>query len=128
MKRIFSQGEMPGPMNFRGLKIGVAICEDIWFDDVTECLMETGSRVLVILNGSPYNRNKEEKRMNVVLERVVETKLPLIYVNQVGGQDELVFDGGSFVVNSDYRIVTKLSNFVSEIKTTEWKRRRKMVL
>ena len=121
-ERIFSQGEMPGPMNFRGLKIGVAICEDIWFDDVTECLMETGSELLVILNGSPYNRNKEEKRMNVVLERVVETKLPLIYVNQVGGQDELVFDGGSFVVNPDYRIVTKLSNFVSEIKTTEWRK------
>ena len=89
-ERIFSQGEMPGPMNFRGLKIGVAICEDIWFDDVTECLMETGSELLVILNGSPYNRNKEEKRMNVVLERVVEPKLPLIYVNQVGGQEEIV--------------------------------------
>ena len=121
-ERIFSQGEMPGPMNFRGLKMGVAICEDIWFDDVTECLMETGAEILVILNGSPYNRDKQERRMNVVLERVVETKLPLIYVNQVGGQDELVFDGGSFVVNSDYQIVTKLSNFVSEVKNTQWKK------
>ena len=121
-ERIFSQGEMPGPMNFRGLKMGVAICEDIWFDDVTECLMETGAELLVILNGSPYNRNKQEKRMNVVLERVVETKLPLIYVNQVGGQDELVFDGGSFVVNSDYQIVTKLPNFVSDVQNTEWKK------
>ena len=114
-ERIFSQGEMPGPMNFRGLKIGVAICEDIWFDDVTECLMETGSELLVILNGSPYNRNKEEKRMNVVLERVVETKLPLIYVNQVGGQDELVFDGGSFVVNETGEMIYQASQFDEEV-------------
>ena len=120
-ERIFSQGEMTGPMNFRGLKMGVAICEDIWFDDVTECLMETGAELLVILNGSPYNRNKQEKRMNVVLERVVETKLPLIYVNQVGGQDELVFDGGSFVLKSDYQIFTKLPNFVSDVQNSEWK-------
>ncbi|MEK9794222.1 MAG: nitrilase-related carbon-nitrogen hydrolase, partial [Hyphomicrobiales bacterium] len=88
-ERIFNKGNLPGPINFRGLKIGVAICEDIWHEDVVECLAETGAELLIVLNGSPYNREKQDLRTNVAIQRVVESGLGLIYVNQIGGQDEL---------------------------------------
>ncbi len=119
-ERIFNKGDLPGPINFRGLKIGVAICEDIWHEDVVECLAETGAEILIVLNGSPYNRDKQDLRTNVAMQRVVESGLGLIYVNQIGGQDELVFDGGSFVINPDYSMPVKLPNFVSNIQSTLW--------
>lgn len=119
-ERIFNKGNLPGPINFRGLKIGVAICEDIWHEDVVECLAETGAELLIVLNGSPYNREKQDLRINVAMQRVVESGLGLIYVNQIGGQDELVFDGGSFVINPDYSMPVKLPNFVSNIQNTLW--------
>ena len=119
-ERIFNKGDLPGPINFRGLKIGVAICEDIWHEDVVECLAETGAEILIVLNGSPYNRDKQDLRINVAMQRVVESGLGLIYVNQIGGQDELVFDGGSFVINPDYSMPVKLPNFVSNIQSTLW--------
>ena len=119
-ERIFDKGNLPGPINFRGLKIGVAICEDIWHEDVVECLAETGAELLIVLNGSPYNREKQDLRINVAMQRVVESGLGLIYVNQIGGQDELVFDGGSFVINPDYSMPVKLPNFVSNIQNTLW--------
>ncbi len=119
-ERIFNKGNLPGPINFRGLKIGVAICEDIWHEDVVECLAETGAEILIVLNGSPYNREKQDLRTNVAMQRVVESGLGLIYVNQIGGQDELVFDGGSFVINPDYSMPVKLPNFVSKIQNTLW--------
>ncbi len=119
-ERIFNKGNLPGPINFRGLKIGVAICEDIWHEDVVECLAETGAELLIVLNGSPYNREKQDLRINVAMQRVVESSLGLIYVNQIGGQDELVFDGGSFVINPDYSMPVKLPNFVSKIQNTLW--------
>ena len=100
-KRVFDQGPMPGPVNFRGVRIGVPICEDIWKDEVCECLQETGSEMLISPNGSPFDWPKPDQRMNVAVARVTETGLPLLYVNQVGGQDELVFDGASFVLNAD---------------------------
>jgi NAD+ synthase len=121
-ERIFCQGDMPGPMNFRDIKIGVAICEDVWFEDVVECLTETGAELLIVLNGSPFTRNKHDLRINIAMQRVVESKLPLIYVNQVGGQDELVFDGGSFVINSDFSVPLKLQNFTSSVVNTIWKK------
>ena len=119
-ERIFNKGNLPGPINFRGLKIGVAICEDIWHEDVVECLAETGAELLIVLNGSPYNREKQDLRTNVAMQRVVESGLGLIYVNQIGGQDELVFDGGSFIINPDYSMPVKLPNFVSNIQNTLW--------
>lgn len=119
-ERIFNKGDLPGPINFRGLKIGVAICEDIWHEDVVECLAETGAEILIVLNGSPYNREKQDLRTNVAIQRVVESGLGLIYVNQIGGQDELVFDGGSFVINPDYSMPVKLPNFISNIQSTLW--------
>jgi NAD+ synthase len=104
-KRIFKAGELPGPVNFRGVRLGLAVCEDMWTPDVCETLMESGAEILVIINGSPYERDKVDVRMNYAVARVTETELPLIYVNQVGGQDELVFDGGSFVLGADRRMV-----------------------
>jgi NAD+ synthase len=100
-KRVFDQGPLPGPIMFRGVRLGVPICEDIWKEEVCECLQETGSELLISPNGSPFDWPKPDLRMNVALARVVETGLPLIYVNQCGGQDELVFDGASFVLNPD---------------------------
>jgi NAD+ synthase len=107
-KRVFDQGPMPGPLNFRGVRIGVPICEDIWQDEVCECLQETGSEFLISPNGSPFDWPKPDLRMNVAVARVTETGLPLLYVNQIGGQDELVFDGASFVLNADRTLAVQM--------------------
>ena len=120
--RVFDEGPMPGPINFRGLRIGVPICEDIWVDDVVECLEETGAEFLIVPNGSPYTRAKLEQRMSVVVARVSETNLPLLYVNQVGGQDELVFDGGSFALNGDRSLGFQMPHFVAGVELSEWRR------
>ncbi|MBT3808808.1 MAG: NAD+ synthase [Rhodospirillaceae bacterium] len=121
-KRIFKAGELPGPVNFRGVRLGLAVCEDMWTSDVCETLMESGAEILVIINGSPYERDKVDVRMNYAVARVTETELPLIYVNQVGGQDELVFDGGSFVLGADRRMVAASKQFVEDLTLTEWVR------
>jgi NAD+ synthase len=121
-KRIFKAGELPGPVNFRGVRLGLAVCEDMWTPDVCETLMESGAEILVIINGSPYERDKVDVRMNYAVARVTETELPLIYVNQVGGQDELVFDGGSFVLGADRRMAAAAKQFVEDLVLTEWTR------
>ncbi|MDE0780556.1 MAG: NAD+ synthase [Alphaproteobacteria bacterium] len=121
-KRVFDSGELPGPVNFRGVRLGLAVCEDMWTPDVAETLMESGAEILVIINGSPYERDKVDVRMNHAVARVTEAELPLIYVNQVGGQDELVFDGGSFVLNADRRMVAASKQFVEDLTLTEWAR------
>jgi NAD+ synthase len=107
-KRVFDVGPMPGPVSFRGVRIGVPICEDIWQDEVCECLQETGSEFLISPNGSPFDWPKPDLRLNVAVARVTETGLPLLYVNQVGGQDELVFDGASFVLNADRTLAAQM--------------------
>jgi NAD+ synthase len=122
-KRVFEPGPMPGPVNFRGVRIGVPICEDIWGPEVVECLAETGAEMLVVPNGSPYWRDKGDVRLNVAVARVTEQGLPAIYVNQVGGQDELVFDGVSFGLHSDRSLAFQLGGFTECIVTTEWFRR-----
>ncbi len=121
-KRIFKAGELPGPVNFRGVRLGLAVCEDMWTPDVCETLMESGAEILVVINGSPYERDKVDVRMNFAVARVTETELPLIYVNQVGGQDELVFDGGSFVLGADRRMVAASKQFAEDLTLTEWTR------
>lgn len=122
-KRVFAQGPMPGPINFRGVRIGVPICEDIWSADVVECLAETGSELLIVPNGSPYWRDKDDVRLNTVVARVAEQNLPLIYLNQVGGQDELVFDGASFALHADRSMAFQLPAFVETVVTTRWERK-----
>jgi NAD+ synthase len=120
--RVFAPGPMPGPINIRGVRVGVPICEDIWFDDVVECLQESGAEMLLVPNGSPFEDGKQDQRMAHATARVVESGLPLVYLNQVGGQDELVFDGGSFVLNADRSLAHQLPGFVEEIRLTDWTR------
>src|SRR5665213_3185959 len=100
-KRVFAAGPLPGPLNVRGVRLGVPICEDIWAPDACECLSETGVEILAVPNGSPFEAGKEDMRVQLAVARVSESGLPLIYLNQVGGQDELVFDGASFVLNAE---------------------------
>ncbi|WP_319498131.1 NAD+ synthase [uncultured Cohaesibacter sp.] len=115
-KRVFSAGPMPGPINLRGVAVGVPICEDIWDIEVCECLAETGAEMLVVPNGSPFNLDKWEVRQQVALQRVIETELPLVYLNQVGGQDELVFDGASFALNGDRSLAMQMVGFEEDQK------------
>ena len=119
-KRVFDAGPLPGPLNFKGVRIGVPICEDIWKDEVTECLAECGTEILLVPNGSPYEWNKEDVRLNIAVARITETDLPLAYLNQVGGQDELVFDGSSFVLNGDRSLAVQLPAWEEAVVVTEW--------
>ena len=122
-KRVFTPGPMPGPVNFRGVRLGLPICEDIWGAEVVECLAETGAEMLIVPNGSPYWRQKGDVRLNIAVARVTEQGLPTVYVNQVGGQDELVFDGVSFGLHSDCSLAFQLAGFQEAIVTTQWVRR-----
>ncbi|MFV3130195.1 NAD+ synthase [Niveispirillum sp. KHB5.9] len=121
-KRVFVPGPLPGPVNFRGVRLGVLVCEDMWTPDVTETLAETGAEILVVPNGSPFEIDKIDRRLELAVARVVETGLPLIYLNQVGGQDELVFDGASFALNADRSLVAQLPAFDSRLAITRWTR------
>ncbi|MPZ10062.1 MAG: NAD+ synthase [Kiloniellaceae bacterium] len=121
-KRVFGAGPLPGPMNFRGVRLGVMVCEDMWKPDVCECLEESGAEILVVINGSPYELTKTEERIQLAVQRIGETGLPLVYVNQVGGQDELVFDGASFVLNADHGLAAQLPAFEEAIEVTAWQR------
>jgi NAD+ synthase len=121
-KRVFAPGPIPGPLNVRGVRLGVPICEDIWGPEIVETLVETGAEILVSPNGSPFDWPKPDKRMNVAVARVTESGLPLAYLNQVGGQDELVFDGASFVLNPDRRLALQLPAWREALVITEWER------
>jgi NAD+ synthase len=121
-KRVFESGPLPGPIVFKGVRIGIPICEDIWHADVVECISETGGEILLVPNGSPYHRDKTEVRLNIAVSRVVESGLPLVYLNMVGGQDELVFDGSSFCLNANRSIAFQLPSFRETVVTTQWVR------
>jgi NAD+ synthase len=127
-KRVFARGPVAGPLPVRGLRIGVPICEDTWleesedYENVVECLAETGAEILVVPNGSPYARDKGDTRLSISVARVTESGLPLVYLNQVGGQDELVFDGASFVLNGDLSVAAQLPAFEENITTLRWTR------
>ena len=118
-QRVFNKDRMPGPILFKGIKIGLMICEDMWYPDVAESLQESGAELLIVINGSPFDQNKEDERLSVAVARVVETNLPLIYVNQIGGQDELVFDGGSFALDSRAKLKLQSSAWKEEINHIE---------
>ena len=121
-KRVFAEGPMPGPIDFQGVRLGVMICEDMWEPDVAECLEETGAEILIVTNGSPFDVDKPDLRLNLAVARIVESGLPLIYVNQWGGQDELVFDGGSFVLNADRSLAARLPDWRGAVLPTVWGR------
>ncbi|WEF25917.1 NAD+ synthase [Paracoccus sp. S3-43] len=113
--RLFDSGPISGPYPVAGARIGSPICEDGWAPDVAETLAETGAEILVVPNGSPYHRNKLDLRMGHMVGRVVETGLPLVYVNMVGGQDDQLYDGASFVLNPGGHKVVQLPPFVETL-------------
>jgi NAD+ synthase len=127
-KRLFARGPAAGPVTVRGVRVGVPICEDIWleesheYENVVECLAETGAEILVVPNGSPYARDKGDLRLSIAVARVTESGLPLVYLNQIGGQDELVFDGASFALNADLSVATQLPAFEENITTLRWRK------
>ncbi len=110
-KRIFAAAPLQGPYQVGPLRIGTPICEDAWHSEVSETLAETGAQILLVPNGSPYHRHKHDLRQSLMVARVVETGLPLVYLNMVGGQDDQVFDGGSFVLNPSGALAAQLPQF-----------------
>jgi NAD+ synthase len=109
--RVFTKGNLAEPVEYKGHKLGIAICEDLWFPTIANHLKEQGAEVLISLNGSPFEIGKDQKRLRIIGDRVCETGLPAIYINQVGGQDEVVYDGGSFVMDSHGEVVAHLPFF-----------------
>ncbi|MCB1364356.1 MAG: NAD+ synthase [Rhodobacteraceae bacterium] len=121
-QRLFASGRVAGPYAIGGLRIGSPICEDAWFQDVAETLAETGAEFLLVPNGSPYYRGKHETRLNHMVGRVVETGLPLIYLNMVGGQDDQVFDGASFGLNRGGELAFQMPQFDAAIAHVDLER------
>ena len=121
-KRVFAPGPSPKPLSLRGVALGVPICEDIWKQDVTAALADVGAEILCVPNGSPFEAGKEDVRLELARSRVAESGLPLIYLNQLGGQDEVVYDGASFVLNADGAIAVVLPGWDERVVVTEWQR------
>jgi NAD+ synthase len=120
-KRVFMAGELPQPMNFRGTRLGVPICEDIWKSHVTAHLAEQGAQILIVPNGSPFEIGKHDVRRKLARARVAETGLPFLYLNQLGGQDELIFDGDSFVLDAKGECIAQAKAWEEDILFTHWK-------
>ena len=119
-KRVFEPGPLPEPVTFRDARLGLPVCEDIWLDHVTSHLATRGMQLMLVPNGSPFEVDKFEHRLDLARARVSETRVPLAYVNQVGGQDELVFDGGSFVMNADGTLACVLPFWREALVLTRW--------
>jgi NAD+ synthase len=119
--RVFKPGPPPGPIAFRGVRLGVMICEDMWLPEVTETLQETGAQLLIVLNGSPFETDKQDERIQLAVRRVTESGLSLLYANQVCGQDELVFDGASFALDRKHRLCFQAPGFREAVLATEWR-------
>lgn len=120
--RLFEPGDLPTPVEIEGIKFGFMICEDLWFGAVSQSLHEKDADILICANASPFDSHKTSKRLSTAQSRIQETSLPVVYVNQVGGQDELVFDGGSFVMNHKGRVIVKARSFTEDIVHTKWQR------
>jgi NAD+ synthase len=121
-KRYFTPGPLPEPVTIKGVSIGVPICEDIWHQPVSEYLAGQGAELLLCPNGSPYWADKQHVRMELIRARVQETGLPVLYANQVGGQDELVFDGASFGMEPGNRLVFQARSFEADFAVSDWER------
>ena len=121
-KRVFAAGPCPGPMALGGVRLGVMVCEDMWTTDSAETLGESGAELMIVINGSPYESDKLGERLKLARERVKETGMPLLYVNQVGGQDELVFDGGSFVLDAEGALKVQAPEWLNALVLTRWRR------
>jgi NAD+ synthase len=121
-KRVFAAGPAPGPMAFRGVRLGVMVCEDMWYPDVAETLQESGAELLIVINGSPFETDKRDQRLSLAVQRIKETGLPLLYVNQVCGQDEVVYDGASFALDAEYGLKAQAPDWRELVLTTHWRR------
>ncbi len=121
-RRVFAPGPLPEPIAFRNHRLGVMICEDMWFPDVAAHLKSRGADMLIVPNASPFELGKPETRLTVARARAAETGLPLLYVNQCGGQDELVFDGGSFALNETGQMLLQGEFFAEGLYSTTWER------
>jgi len=110
-KRYFLPGDEPCVINYKGYQLGLTVCEDIWHDGPVEDAVEQGAELIVNINGSPYHSNKIPERRDVVCERAHKVQTPVVYVNQVGGQDELVFDGASFATDARGKVVHQMASF-----------------
>jgi len=123
-KRVFASGGMPDVIEWRGVRLGLPICEDIWFPQVCAHLKAQGAELLIAVHGSPFETDKDDRRIeHVGRARVAETGLPLVFLNRIGGQDELVFDGASFVMNGDATLAHQLPDWVEHVRETRWARR-----
>jgi NAD+ synthase len=120
--RVYDSGDIHGPYVVNGVRIGSPICEDAWYPDVCETLAETGAEILISPNGSPYYRGKFDKRISHMVSRVVENDLPMAYLNLIGGQDDQVFDGGSFVINTGGALAMQMPLFDEHIETVTFNR------
>jgi NAD+ synthase len=118
-KRLYVEGEIAGPVEIAGCRVAFPICEDMWFGDVAEGMEEAGAELFIIPNGSPYERGKYDVRIQHMVARTVETGLPLVYLNMVGGQDDQVFDGGSFAINPGGRLMLQMPFFEETAATIE---------
>jgi NAD+ synthase len=121
-RRVFDSGEISGPYSVGGIRLGSPICEDFWFEDVAETMQETGAEILLSPNGSPYARGKPDVRTQVMVQRSFDTELPLVYLNLVGGQDDQVFDGASFVLNQAGKLAVKLPQFEEATEVVHFER------
>jgi NAD+ synthase len=121
-KRIFASGPIPEPLEYKGVKIGVPICEDIWQENVCSHLAEAGAEMLLVPNGSPYELDKDDLRQRLVRSRALQTGLPIAYINRVGGQDELAFDGSSFVMHPDGELAVQMPDWEESLLVTDWAR------
>ena len=119
-RRVFVAGPLPAPVPFRGVRLGAMICEDMWTAEVTERLAGAGAEILVVINGSPFETDKTATRLDLATARVGESGLPLIYVNLVGGQDELVFDGGSFALDAEGTLSARAARWEAQVLLTRW--------
>lgn len=114
-KRLFTPADISGPYRVGPIRIGTPICEDAWHEDVAEAQAESGAEILLVPNGSPYSRGRFDTRMGLMVSRVIETGLPMVYLNMVGGQDDQVFDGTSFVLNPGGHLTHLLPGFLETL-------------
>ena len=126
-QRIFTSGNLSGPVNIKGVRIGIPICEDIWKENVIECLAESGAEIIISINASPFTLSKNNERLSVVISRIRENELPLVYLNRYGGQDELVFDGNSFALNDDGSICLSCKSFEHDISIINFRKDKKWI-
>jgi NAD+ synthase len=119
-KRVFKKPPLPQPIDFRGMKLGIPICEDLWGFKVSKHLKQQGAEILISINASPFEAKKHNTRMVTAKKNVEQTSLPLIYVNQYGGQDELVFEGGSFILDQDAKVIFRQPRWSESLEVTDW--------